>query len=94
MESTHLWDRYDAAGLCCLDVARLGRILLQAKMRTTPMIVAHETAQVPAETLLVEHDHMVQALASDRADYPFDIGTLPRRARCRKHLLDAVQDSH
>jgi hypothetical protein len=81
MESTYLRDGHDPASLRWLDGARLGRILLQAEMRTTPMIVVHETTQVPPKTLFVEHDHVVQALASDGADNPFDLGTLPRRAR-------------
>jgi hypothetical protein len=32
---------------------------------------------------------VIQALAANRANHPFDIRTLPRRARGRKHLLDA-----
>jgi hypothetical protein len=31
---------------------------------------------------LVEHDHVVQALSTDRPDDAFDVGILPRRARC------------
>ena len=31
---------------------------------------------------------MVQAFASYRADYAFDIGALPRRSRSAKHFLD------
>jgi hypothetical protein len=89
MESTDLRDSDDPARLCCLNGARLGCILLQGQMRTTPMIVVYETTQVPPKTLCIEHDHMVQALASDRANDPFDVSALLRRARCRKHLLDA-----
>ena len=68
MESTDLWDRDDPASICFLDGACLGRILLQTKMRTTAMIVIHESMQMPAETLLMEYDHVVQAIAPDRAD--------------------------
>src|SRR5436305_14414487 len=88
MESTYLRDRDDPARLRCLNGARLGRVLLQGQMRPTPMIVVYETTQVPPNTVFIEHDYMVQALASDRADDPFDISALPRRARCGKHLLD------
>jgi hypothetical protein len=38
MESTYLRDGHDPASLRRLDGARLGRILLQAEMRTTPMV--------------------------------------------------------
>ena len=37
--------------------------------------------------LLVEDDHMVEALASNGADHPFDEWILPRGARCGKDLL-------
>src|SRR4051812_2284287 len=88
MQSACLRDRDYPAKLCCLNGARLGRVLLQGQMRPTPMIVVYETTQVPPKTLFIEHDYMVQALASDRADDPFDISPLPVRARCGKHLLD------
>jgi hypothetical protein len=35
------------------------------------------------------NDHMIQALAANGADHPFDIGTLPGRPWRRKHWLDA-----
>jgi hypothetical protein len=44
---------------------------------------------VPPETSFVEHNHVVQALAPDGPDHPFNIGTLPGLAKCRKYLLDA-----
>ena len=44
---------------------------------------------MPPETSFVEHNHVVQALAPDGPDHPFNIGTLPGLAKCRKYLLDA-----
>jgi hypothetical protein len=38
---------------------------------------------------LVEHDHVIQALAPNRTNHAFDVGALPRRSRGRQHLLDA-----
>jgi hypothetical protein len=32
---------------------------------------------------------VIQALAANGADHPFDIGTLPGRPRRRKHSFDA-----
>ena len=45
---------------------------------------------------LAEHDHMIEALVSDRADQTFDIAVLPRRSRrCRSvanaHRSNAVR---
>ena len=43
---------------------------------------------MPVKTRFFEYDHEIEALAADRADHAFDIGTLPRRPRCRKHLFE------
>ena len=32
---------------------------------------------------------MIEALAANGANRPFDIGSLPRRARCRQNFADA-----
>ena len=46
---------------------------------------------------LAEHDHMVEAFPADRADKPFDVAILPRRAwRYRMvadpHRLQSARD--
>jgi hypothetical protein len=41
------------------------------------MIVAAEVLKVSVQTALVEHDQVIQALATKGADHAFDIGTLP-----------------
>jgi len=49
--------------------------------------------QVPPEDAaqrgFADDDHMIQALAPDRADDPLDVGPLPGRPRCAEHFLDA-----
>jgi len=37
----------------------------------------------------MEHDHMIQALAPNGPNHPLDVSSLPRRARCRQHFVDA-----
>ena len=32
----------------------------------------------------MEHDHMIEAFATNGANHPLNIGSLPRRARCRQ----------
>ena len=71
-----------------LDRARFRRVLLQSQVRPAPMIVVHETLQVTVQTPFAEHDYVVQALAANGADDPFDISSLPGRPRCRQHLFD------
>ena len=41
----------------------------------------------------MEDDHMIEALTANGSNHPFDIGSLPRRARCRQNFADA-QVSH
>jgi ABC-type lipoprotein release transport system permease subunit len=36
----------------------------------------------------MDDDHMIEALAANGSHYRFDIGTLPRRARCRQNFAD------
>ena len=91
MESAHRRDRDDPSRIRWLDGAWLGRILLQAQVGPAAMIVGQELLKVPVQTSLVEHDHVVQALAAKGTDQPFDLGTLPGRPRGRKHLLDSYR---
>ena len=79
MEPAHLRDRHDPPGAWWLDGARLGRILLQAQVCATPMIVVRESSQVARQAGFTECDHVIQALAPNGADGPLDIGSLPRR---------------
>src|SRR6266566_72793 len=37
----------------------------------------------------MEHDHMIEALATNGANHPLDIGSLPRRTRCRQDFANA-----
>ena len=44
---------------------------------------------MPVQRSLVENDHVVEALAANRADHAFHVGTLPRGSRCRQNFLDS-----
>ena len=37
----------------------------------------------------MQHDHVIEALTANRSNQSLDIGSLPRRARCRQDLADA-----
>ena len=37
----------------------------------------------------MEHDHMIEALATNGSNHSLYIGSLPRRARCRQDFADA-----
>jgi hypothetical protein len=46
MKPAHLWDRDDPPGFPSLDGACLRRVLVQAQVRVTPMIVVYESSQM------------------------------------------------
>ena len=78
MEPAQLRDRHDPPpGFWCLDGPWLWRVLLQAQVRATPMIIVRESSQVARQTGFIEYDHVIQALSPNGADRPLDIGSLP-----------------
>ena len=65
-----------------LDRSANRRILAQRKVRASLVVVDGVAGNDPVKVRLAEHDHMVEALASERADQRLDMGILPGRARC------------
>ena len=89
MESTHLRNRHDPPGFWCLHGAWLGRVLLQAQVRATPMVIVSEFSEVARQSGFAKYDHVIQALPPNGADHPLHIGSLPGRRGRREHLFDA-----
>jgi hypothetical protein len=48
------------------------------------MIIVSEVSEVARQAGFIEYDHVIQALAAQRADHALDIGSLPRRLRRRE----------
>jgi hypothetical protein len=90
MKPAYLWDRDDPPGFPSLDGARLGRVLLQAEVRSTPMIVVYESSQMARQVGFIEYDHVIQALPPNGADHPLHIGSLPGRPERPEYLLVSV----
>ena len=67
-----------------------GQGALSSKRAVGPgvVVVIEVARQDASEVGLVEHDDMIQTLAPDRADQPFDVGILPGRPRRGQHFLD------
>ena len=89
MQSTDFRNGDDLSGGGWLNGPRLRRILLKAKVRAAPMIIIGEVSKMTPKTSFTEHDHVVEALTSDRSDESFHVGTLPGRARCGKGFFYA-----
>src|SRR3954453_17834063 len=58
-------------------------------MRACPMIIGAVSREVMFQAAFIEHDQVIQALASDAADHALDIRPLPRRTGSRQDLLDS-----
>src|SRR5437762_12050940 len=56
------------------------RILVECKVRAHPIVVGRVIRQQMAEMPFAQNHDMVEALASDRANQPFNMIVLPRRA--------------
>jgi hypothetical protein len=66
-----------------------GRILLERLVRAHGVVVGPIHTEKPPQVVLAEHDDVVEALAANRADEPFDEGILPGRAWGDPNLLNA-----
>jgi len=58
-------------------------------MGSRPMIVLEIRFERPSERAFLEHDHVIEALATNGSDHSLYIGSLPRRARGGQNFADA-----
>src|SRR5260221_8260330 len=89
METADFGDRDDRPGGCSRDRSVIRRVLLDAKVRSTSMIVPAIGPEDAPEMRLVEDDHVIETLSSDRANQAFDVRILPRTRRRGDDLGDA-----
>lgn len=75
-----------STGLRSLDGPRFRRILVQPKVCPALVIIRNEATEVVAQVPLSGDEHVIQTLATNRANHPLDLPTLPRRAGCRQHF--------
>ena len=57
-------------------------------MRSRSHVVRDVVCKRSVQPSRVQHDHMIEALAPDRADDSLHVGVLPRRSRRRSYLMD------
>jgi hypothetical protein len=81
METTDFGDRDDRPGGSFRDRSAIGRVFLEAQVRSTPMIVPAVSREDAPKMRLVDDDHVIETLSSDRADQAFDVRILPRTRR-------------
>ena len=72
--STLCWRLY-SSGLRCVFVER--------QVSSPPMVISAVRHECPMQRAFAEYDDMIQALAPNGPDEPFDVGPLPRGSRRR-----------
>jgi hypothetical protein len=77
MQTADFWNGDNATGSRRCDRARAGCLLVERKMCSRPHVVGDVVSEDPVQPRRVHHDHVIEALASDRTDDPFHVGVLP-----------------
>jgi len=72
-----------------LHRSRLRGVRVEGQVSPGPVIVGEIRVRHATQMGVVQHHHVVEALAAQGPDQTFDIGILPRRPRGDLHLLDA-----
>ena len=88
VKSADLRDRHDAPARWRLDFARMRAIVVEGLMRAGGVVVREVPAQQTAEVPFVDHDDVVEAFPTNRADDALGEGILPgRRGAIRISLI-------
>ena len=77
MQATDFGNLHDPACLGELDGPDVRRILVERKMRASPVIVGEVAGQDAAQVAFAENQDVIQTLASDRADESLGERILP-----------------
>ena len=64
-------------------------ILIQGQVTVRAVVVGHVRQQHVTQMAFAKHNDMINAFPADRADQPFCISVLPRRARRRRTISNA-----
>ena len=86
VKSADLRDRHDAPARWRLDFARMRAVVVEGLMRAGGVVVREVPAQQTAEVPFVDHDDVIEAFPTNRADDALGEGILPGRPRRDKDL--------
>ena len=76
MQPTQNRDGCDGAEL--VRVPKIRRILVQREMRPNLVVIGSVILQNATQMRFVEHDQVIKAFATNRADEALDVAVLPR----------------
>ena len=89
VQTTDLRNTDDAPLFGRLHRSWFGCVLVQRQVTAAVMVIVEKRLQMARQAGLVENNHVIQALATNRANDPFDIRPLPGRARSGQDLFDS-----
>ena len=81
-------DRDHPSLLAWFDVTFIRRVAIQGQVSPRIMVVFEVRSKDPLQMSLVEHDHVLKALAFDRTDDPLRVRILPWRSRRTDDFFD------
>ena len=79
MKAAQMGESNDPTLAGVFDVPSLRALLVQREMGSCRVVVSEVGAQEPFEMAVVVDDHVIEPLASDRANQTLGIGILPGR---------------
>ena len=89
METADFRTHDDGSDGCLRGRSAIGRVLLECEVRSALVIVPDAGREDARKMRLVQDDHVIEALAPDRADHAFHVRILPRTRGGRHDLGDA-----
>jgi hypothetical protein len=89
IQTADMWSGDDHAAGWRLGHPREGRILVQREVSAPVVIVGEVPLQVALQRALVQHNDVIEALASEAANQALNERILPGTTRRRQHYFDA-----
>jgi len=88
VKATQSWLRDHSTRSSRLHSPLVGRVPLKREVAAVIVVVAKVLGNHSPEMLLVEDNHVVEALAAYGSNQSFNVGILPWRFRRDEHFLD------
>jgi hypothetical protein len=89
MEATDLTNRNHTSVFRWIDITSEWRIAIERRVDSRLVVGAGAARQDATQVIVAEEDHVIEALATDRADHALGVGVLPRRTRRDQDVVDA-----
>ena len=89
MEAAYFRQGDYSAGFRGLDSSGVGAIHCQGKMGTKAVVIGDIHREHSLEMPVVEHNDMIEHIATDTPDEPLAVGIVPGTARDDLHFFDA-----